>query len=88
MLWLLDTLEVPAMPAALGGLLFGFSSYELAEMRGGHIFLILTFPIPLLVGLFIRRLRGQLKPTVFVAHAVFASVPSARRARIIISDLG
>lgn len=35
-------------PSVAGGYFFGFSSYMLAHIRGGHLNLLLTFPIPLL----------------------------------------
>ncbi len=70
MLWLLDTLEISTLPAILGGFLFGFSSYEAAEMRGGHIFLVLIFPIPILVALLIQRIHCKLKPALFVTLSI------------------
>src|SRR5207253_473088 len=42
-------------PSIAGGFVFGFSSYEMAQMRG-HLNLLLTFPIPLAVLLVVRQL--------------------------------
>jgi hypothetical protein len=52
-------------PSVLGGLLFGFSTYESAQMRG-HLDLLFTFPIPLGVYLVLRRLEGTISPKRFV----------------------
>jgi hypothetical protein len=53
-------------PAALlGGYLFGFSSYMVAQMRG-HVNLFLVFPVPLLVYLVIRWFDGSLATRRFV----------------------
>ncbi|MHB8264119.1 MAG: glycosyltransferase family protein [Acidimicrobiales bacterium] len=69
MLALLDSLEVSALPAAVGGFIFGFCSFEVAEMSG-HLFLILIFPIPLLVMLCLRRFREEIRPAAFVVFSV------------------
>ncbi len=44
--------------ALLGGLVFGFSPYMLAQLLS-HMILVLVFPIPLAVYLVIRRLEGN-----------------------------
>ncbi|MCL5948602.1 MAG: hypothetical protein M1420_05530 [Actinobacteria bacterium] len=69
MLALLDYLDVSALPAATGGFIFGFSAFEVSEMSG-HLFLILIFPIPLLVLLFMRRMNGAIRPVTFVVCSV------------------
>jgi hypothetical protein len=50
--------------ALVGGYIFGFSAYMLAETRG-HLPLILIFPIPLAVHLVIDRLEGRISTTRF-----------------------
>jgi hypothetical protein len=52
-------------PSVVGGYLFGFSSYELAEMTA-HLNLALIFPVPLAVLLVLLRIEGRLKPLPFV----------------------
>ncbi len=52
-------------PSVVGGYLFGFSSYELAQMTA-HMNLSLIFPVPLAVLLVILRMEGRLKPLQFV----------------------
>jgi hypothetical protein len=52
-------------PSVVGGYLFGFSSYELAQMTA-HLNLALIFPVPLAVLLVLLRLEGRLKPIPFV----------------------
>jgi hypothetical protein len=51
--------------ALLGGLVFGFSPYMLAQLLS-HMILVLVFPIPLAVYLVIRRLEGSLNRIWFV----------------------
>lgn len=47
-------------PSIAGGFSFGFSSYMLAHLRGGHLNLLLTFPIPLIaVTVFVALTRGM-----------------------------
>ncbi|MFZ2062108.1 MAG: hypothetical protein WAU82_13935 [Candidatus Binatus sp.] len=46
-------------PSILGGYIFGFSPYMLAQMLGGHLNLIFAFAIPLLVLAVFRRLDGE-----------------------------
>lgn len=48
-----------------GGYLFGFSTYEVAQMHG-HVNLVLIFPVPLAVYLVLRRLDGTLGRSAFV----------------------
>jgi hypothetical protein len=52
-------------PSLMGGYLFGFSSYELAQMTA-HLNLALIFPLPLAVLLVLLRVERQLKPAPFV----------------------
>lgn len=53
-------------PALVGGYIFGFSAYTLAEIRA-HLLLILIFPVPLAVILVLRRLEAEIRPATFVA---------------------
>jgi hypothetical protein len=52
-------------PSVLGGYLFGFSTYTIAELQG-HLNLFLAFPVALCVYLLLRRLDGSLGPVAFV----------------------
>jgi hypothetical protein len=52
-------------PSIVGGYLFGFSSYELAQMTA-HLNLALIFPVPLAVFLMVLRMEGRLRPFPFV----------------------
>jgi hypothetical protein len=52
-------------PSLVGGYLFGFSSYELAQMTA-HLNLALIFPIPLAALLVLLRVEGSLRPVPFV----------------------
>jgi len=45
----------------LSGLLFGFSTYQVAELV--HINLIMTFPLPLILIIALKRYRGDLRRT-------------------------
>jgi hypothetical protein len=53
-------------PAFVGGYLFGFSSYEIAQVRG-HVNLFLVFPVPLAVYLVVRYMQGSMGGRAFVA---------------------
>jgi hypothetical protein len=46
-------------PSILGGYIFGFSSYVLAQLFGGHVNLLAAFLIPLAVYLVLARLQGR-----------------------------
>jgi hypothetical protein len=48
-------------PSLLGGYIFGFSSYMLAQMFGGHLNLLAAFLIPLAVYLVVARLREHVE---------------------------
>ena len=50
----------------IGGYLFGFSSYELAQLLG-HLNLDLTFLVPLAVLLCVRRFQGEISRRLFIA---------------------
>jgi hypothetical protein len=50
--------------AVLGGYVFGFSAYMLAETRG-HLPLVLIFPMPLAILLILNRLDGRISPRRF-----------------------
>ena len=47
-------------PSLLGGYIFGFSSYMLAQAYGGHLNLLAAFLLPLAVYLVLARLRGNI----------------------------
>ena len=53
-------------PALMGGYIFGFSQYMLAQMLG-HVFLIVIFPVPLAIYIVLLRFRRQITRTVFLA---------------------
>ena len=46
-------------PSLLGGYIFGFSSYMLAQVFGGHLNLLAAFLIPLVVHLVLARLQER-----------------------------
>lgn len=52
-------------PSLVGGYIFGFSAYMLAEIRA-HLLLILIFPVPLAVILVLRRLDDEIRAASFV----------------------
>jgi hypothetical protein len=62
-------------PALVGGYVFGFSAYTLAEIRA-HLLLVLIFPIPLAVILVMRRLETEIRTTTFVALMALLLVAS------------
>lgn len=83
-----------SFPAALvGGYLFGFSTYMLGEMLGGHLPLVLTFPIPAGVHLFLRLIDGRIGRRAFVAlmaldlAALFTFAPELALTFVIIGAL-
>ena len=47
-------------PALLGGFLFGFSPYLLAQAVSQHLNLVMVWPLPLLVLVAVRHCRGRL----------------------------
>ncbi len=49
----------------VGGYVFGFSPYFLAQLQN-HLVLILAFPIPLAVLLMVRLLEGSIRPRIFM----------------------
>jgi hypothetical protein len=49
-------------PALLGGYIFGFSSYMLAQTLGGHLNATLVFPVPLALYIAARSFGRTLKP--------------------------
>jgi hypothetical protein len=53
------------LPSLAGGYLFGFSSYELAQMTA-HLNLAVVFLVPLAVLLVLLRAEGRLRPVPFV----------------------
>jgi hypothetical protein len=52
-------------PSLVGGYIFGFSSYMLAQMFGGHLNLLAAFLIPLLVYLVLARLKERIERRAF-----------------------
>ncbi len=52
------------LPSLVGGYLFGFSTYAIAQMHG-HVNLFLIFPVPLAAYLFVRFARGRLSRHTF-----------------------
>ena len=61
-------------PSLVGGYIFGFSAYMLAEIHA-HLLLILIFPVPLTVLLVLRRLADEIRTAAFDC----ADGPDARR---------
>jgi hypothetical protein len=53
--------------ALFGGYLFGFSSYMLGQLTGGHLNLLLLFPVPLIVLIFVARVSDAIGRRAFVA---------------------
>jgi len=51
--------------ATTGGYIFGFSTYEMAELYG-HIHLVFLFPIPLMILLAIKKMDGSLSAISFL----------------------
>jgi hypothetical protein len=51
-------------PAFVGGYLFAFGSYEIAQLRG-HVNLFLVFPVPLAAYLFVRAVEGSIGERAF-----------------------
>ena len=54
-------------PSIVGGYVFGFSQYFLGHMLGGHVCLLVIFPVPLAIYLAIVRIEGRIGRTLFVA---------------------
>jgi hypothetical protein len=48
------------LASLVGGYIFGFSSFELGQIEGGHLNLDETFLIPLVILVCLNRFRGQL----------------------------
>jgi hypothetical protein len=55
-------------PSVAGGYLFGFSVYLAGQIAGGHLNLVLIFPVPLAAYLVIRRVDGSLGRWAFLAQ--------------------
>ena len=53
-------------PSLLGGYIFGFSSYMLAQVFGGHLNLLAAFLIPLAVHLVLARLHERISRRIFI----------------------
>ena len=52
-------------PSIVGGYIFGFSSYMLAHVFGGHLNLLAAFLIPLALSLVMARLQGRIARRAF-----------------------
>lgn len=52
------------LASGVGGFVFGFSPYMLAEVRG-HLPLVLTFPVPVVPLLVFTRLKGRISRSAF-----------------------
>jgi hypothetical protein len=63
-------------PSIVGGYIFGFSAYMLAEIRG-HLLLTLIFPVPLAVILVLRRLDNEIRAASFVVLMAIVLAASA-----------
>jgi len=57
-------------PSLMGGYIFGFSSYMLAQIFGGHLNLLAAFLIPLAVYLVLARLEGGIGRRAFALGAL------------------
>jgi hypothetical protein len=55
-------------PSMLGGYLFGFSPYMLGHLLGGHLHLMLAFPIPLAALAGLRRLADEISARRFTVE--------------------
>jgi hypothetical protein len=60
--------------ALVAGYLFGFSSYMLSEMTGGHPALMLIFPVPLFAMIALKAYAQEIKPAAFAALAALLIV--------------
>lgn len=60
-------------PAFVGGYLFAFGTYEIAQLRG-HVDLFLIFPVPLAAYLFVRVVDGSLGDRTFTLLFALALV--------------
>jgi hypothetical protein len=58
-------------PALIGGYVFGFSSYMLAQVRS-HFFCEIVFLIPLIVYLVVRKVEGTIRTPIFVVLLTLA----------------
>ncbi len=53
------------LPAVVGGLLFGFSSYEFAQLLG-HLHLVTIFLIPIMAHITLKRINREISGRVYV----------------------
>ena len=74
-------------PALVGGLLFGFSSYELGQLLG-HAHVALVFLLPVVVHLAVRRIAGDLSARRFVAALALVLIVQALLSEEILFDAG
>jgi hypothetical protein len=61
-------------PSILGGYIFGFSSYMLSELLGGHLNLTLAFAVPLAALVGLRRLDGEISARRFTLELAIVLV--------------
>jgi hypothetical protein len=61
-------------PALLGGYLFGFSSYMLGQLAGGHLNLLLIFPVPVIVLIVLAGWTGAIAPAWFAGSLAIVLV--------------
>lgn len=73
------------LPAAMGGYLFGFSSYEFAQLTG-HLNLTLIFLLPLAVHLTLRRFSREISRPVYVAAMAFIFILQAGLSTELLAD--
>jgi hypothetical protein len=51
----------------LGGYIFGFSAFLLGQLTGGHLHMLLVFPVPLAVYVVVCRLNGEITERKFTS---------------------
>ena len=61
-------------PALMGGYLFGFSSYMLGQLAGGHLNLLLIFPAPVIVLIMLAGWTGAIRPAWFASSLAIVFV--------------
>lgn len=62
-------LHTPWHAALFAGYIFGFSPYMLGALIGGHPYLSLTFPIPLIALICLKAYSGEIRPWTFTSIA-------------------
>ena len=59
-------LKLGYLASFIGGYIFGFSTYEMAEFIAGHIHMVYIFPVPLIILLLLKRFSKQISRTGFI----------------------